>query len=696
MRVQTYDGQLILGQVKLKSQEQFDDIDGTSSVPNDDGAIPDSIEIMTSTGYVRTIKTNFIRFHASSSTPDVNLKRVEFEARELVKESLPRMRKVLEALGTGQNGTESLLYEQDFVYRVFGKNDSLEAKLAGHLFLFDQEVGVAKDWGFSRAAQVYRLRGMAEMDLIKWTEDLSETDALAFSDILFKAVHEKTILEIASDLDRRCIEALLAYALTTYVNGLNNPLEGFARRVLTGICAIVPSEALRILGLVGQLPFDLDPVTRTAGPVVNQLGKMNEANNMNWFIAPPSDKGRQQFEEEAMAIDSARTEEVDDAISTGEDGWLHVHIADVSSSVPLGSPLMTVAGQRVSSVYLPTHRLPMLPHAVTEADSLDPLKSVNRALTFSAKIGSDGAILDYRVQRSLLTGLKRLTYEAADALAGKWDSLQRIAQSHYASRLRSGHVPFHIPKPEIHVHPSERSIEFSLSSKSHQLDSSRFMVGEAMLIAGRVAAMHAIERRIPIPFRGHPIPTSIDPNLISRIRDTKDSSMDYRFDCLRLLSSLAPSTIDTKPTAHWAMGLEAYAKATSPLRRYFDLLLHAQLTASKTALSHSQLDALLPAAYRHEQYLKSLQRASLRFWTLRYAQQRLQAGDALPGPILVLDASSASASTRQRVWIESLGLICYASLLGKLPYNLEPGQVFHAQIVAVDPFKSTIDLQIIE
>jgi hypothetical protein len=692
--VQTYDGQLILGQVKLRNEEQAEVTDVTSV--NGEAAVQDSIEIVTSTGYTRTIRTNFIRFHASPNTADVNLKRMEFEARELVKEGLPRMRKVLEALGTG-NGTEALLYEPDFVHRVFGANSEIEAKLAGHLFLFDQEAGVAKDWGFGRTAQVYRLRGRAEMGLIKWAGELSETDALAFGDKLFKAVHGKAPFEVASDLDRRCIEGLLAYALASHVNTLGNPLEAFARRVLTGISAIVPSEALRILGLVGQLPFDLDPVTRTAGPVVNQLAKTSSHDNTAWFISPPNDKGRRCFDGEAIAIDSARTEEVDDAISTGEDGWLHVHIADVSSSVPLGSPLMTVAGQRVSSVYLPTHRLPMLPHAVTEADSLDPLKAVNRALTFSAKIGSDGAILDYRVQRSLLTGLTRSTYEAADAQADKWGGLQRITQSHYASRLRSGHVPFHIPKPEIHVHPGDKSIEFALASKSHPSDSSRFMVSEAMLIAGRVAAMHAIERHIPIPFRGHPAPTLVDTGLLSRLQAVKeDTGMQHRFDCLRLLSSLAPSTLDTKPNAHWAMGLDAYAKATSPLRRYFDLLLHAQFTASKCPLNDRQLAALLPAAYRHEQYLKSLQRASLRFWTLRYAQQRLQAGDALPGPILILDASSASASTRQKVWIESLGLICYASLLGKLPYNLEPGQTFHTQIVAVDPFKSTIDLQIIE
>jgi hypothetical protein len=146
------------------------------------------------------------------------------------------------------------------------------------------------------------------------------------------------------------------------------------------------------------------------------------------------------------------------------------------------------------------------------------------------------------------------------------------------------------------------------------------------------------------------------------------------------------------------MGLNMYAKATSPIRRYFDMLLHHQLRAARP-LTEPQLATLLPSAYRHEQYLKQLQKLSTRYWTLAYIQRLLSAAPQEDAPylttrLIVLDSSTG---TRQKLWIESLALILYGTLLGKGPgVQLRAGQeIERARILSVDPMRSAIELAIV-
>jgi hypothetical protein len=147
------------------------------------------------------------------------------------------------------------------------------------------------------------------------------------------------------------------------------------------------------------------------------------------------------------------------------------------------------------------------------------------------------------------------------------------------------------------------------------------------------------------------------------------------------------------------MGLDMYAKATSPIRRYFDLLLHHQVKASlanKKPMMESELAMLLPPTYRHEQYLKHLQKASTRYWTLRHIQAVLQGDPTDPRlltRLIILDGAHSGA--RQKVWVESLALILYANVLGKLPAGIAAGsEVETARISAVDPLRTYIELVI--
>ncbi|EPE09426.1 mitochondrial protein cyt-4 [Ophiostoma piceae UAMH 11346] len=108
------------------------------------------------------------------------------------------------------------------------------------------------------------------------------------------------------------------------------------------------------------------------------------------------------------------------------------------------------------------------------------------------------------------------------------------------------------------------------------------MVESIMRLAGETAAKWCAERNIAVPYRGQPaaIPhlerlevlarEVIYPELLQGKRPPEDALVEFR----RLLGS---DEITAVPVPHVTMGAERYTKATSPLRRYSDLVVHWQI-----------------------------------------------------------------------------------------------------------------------
>jgi exoribonuclease R len=138
-----------------------------------------------------------------------------------------------------------------------------------------------------------------------------------------------------------------------------------------------------------------------------------------------------------------------------------------------------------------------------------------------------------------------------------------------------------------------------------------------MVMAGRVAGFIGKNYSIPLPYRYH---------LPQTQEGCKTDSIEQR---LRFLDSLRPAAIDSRPQYHWAMGLFGYVKATSPLRRYLDLLTHQQLKTvvlhgKQAPYSEEELRKMLPRMYSNELYIKRLQHASIKYWLLTHLQTMLQ------------------------------------------------------------------------
>ncbi len=321
------------------------------------------------------------------------------------------------------------------------------------------------------------------------------------------------------------------------------------------------------------------------------------------------------FDKGVISIDSSYTKDVDDAISLdqkGEDIIIGVHITDVSHFVSQDSDLDNDIRQRATSIYFPDLLIPMIPPVLSESSASLTLSEKRPAISVLVKFGPDLRIKDYELKRSIVTVEEALTYEQADQrtnIAGSKESkMLEVALALRSQRLASGALVFKDPELSVHVN-SSGDIEVSVRDRENP---SQILVSELMIMANSLFAHFLRERNIPAIYRSQPAPLE---NV--QLQEAYDPVASYR--CKKLL---ARGTLSLNPEPHSSLGLALYITATSPLRRYTDLLMQRQI---KTALNDNvapldsnQLESILSEISYRLDRAAILERERLRYFFLKY------------------------------------------------------------------------------
>jgi exoribonuclease-2 len=191
--------------------------------------------------------------------------------------------------------------------------------------------------------------------------------------------------------------------------------------------------------------------------------------------------------------------------------------------------------------------------------------------------------------------------------------LNCLAGAYQQRRQADGAFLLDLPEVMMRVSAGEVLIEPILRLRS------RDMVREAMLMAGEAAARFAIQNGIPFPYvtqeaSGSPAGDN------GTTSSGGAGSLAQRFAQRRLLKR---SQVSSLPGRHTGVGLEAYCRATSPLRRYLDLVAHQQLRAwlaGRALLNEQALLERLGAAEAITGTIAQAEMLSRRHWTLVYLQ----------------------------------------------------------------------------
>ncbi len=266
----------------------------------------------------------------------------------------------------------------------------------------------------------------------------------------------------------------------------------------------------------------------------------------------------------SYAIDNADSNDADDAISIdGDKIW--VHIADVSLIAAAGSELNAYAQERASNLYLPEQIIHMLPIAATKMCALG-LSETSSALSIGFTLESD-EINNIEVVHSLIK-VTNISYDDADGILVSNEhlsKLQSITKAHKQYRDNCGVINLNLPNVDVRFKQGQVSIMPQSSSQSREL------VAEMMVMAGRVVAQFAADNDIVMPYA-----IQDEGEFPQETLDNKDTlSLSESFKATKFFKRSATST---KHLPHFGLGLKAYLRITSPLRRYLDLLAHQQLS----------------------------------------------------------------------------------------------------------------------
>lgn len=309
----------------------------------------------------------------------------------------------------------------------------------------------------------------------------------------------------------------------------------------------------------------------------------------------------------AFAIDDEGNRDPDDAVSVEDLGGgltrLWVHVADVAALAAPDSPLDLEARARGATLYLPDQTIGMLPDALVEQAGLG-LHETSPALSISLDLDAEGnaEAVDVALTRVRVT---RLTYAEAQARleagAEPFVTLARLARASRALRESEGALS--IDLPEVRVKADESGAEVTPLPKPEM----RFVVQECMTLAGWGAAIFADDHSLPLPFATQDAPT----------REVRGDSLSAQWARRK---TLARTRFQPAPGPHHGMGLDLYAQATSPLRRYLDLVVHQQLRALLTGgepLSSRVMAAHIAQAQLNADGTRQAERLSRRHHTLR-------------------------------------------------------------------------------
>jgi exoribonuclease II len=383
-----------------------------------------------------------------------------------------------------------------------------------------------------------------------------------------------------------------------------------------------------------------------------------------------------------LTIDGPLTQDFDDAVSLqmiGEELHLGVHIADVASVIPEGSLLDTTAAERASSQYLPRKQIPMFPEGLS-ADTLSLRQGHDRnAISLLARFDRSGALIDYRFVPTVIRVRERLMYEDVNKTIERHALLQemhKLSQRLRRKRLEQGAMSLSLPELEVRFNGNGAL----LLELVEQETPSRTIIAEFMILYNWLAAKFCMENRIPILFRSQPGPSEKLP------LDEKG----YLYYVFQQRRKLSPLSIQTAPGPHTGLGVDVYIHATSPIRRYLDLVNQRQirhfLLQNGAVYDDKMLEEIRIAEEPTLKKLGLIKRNRLRYWVLKYLT--INRGRKLRA--IVLD----ELKTKYRVALTDFLMI--VDLKRKTGVILRQGQEISVRVTKADPWEDILTLEYME
>ncbi|WP_439606517.1 ribonuclease catalytic domain-containing protein [Hydrogenophaga sp.] len=338
---------------------------------------------------------------------------------------------------------------------------------------------------------------------------------------------------------------------------------------------------------------------------------------------------------QAFSIDDSHTTEIDDALSLQGLGsgtvTLGIHIAAPGLAIAPDSAVDQVARHRLSTVYMPGHKITMLPDEVVQAYTLmagRDCPAVSLYVTFDeatlaiseSRTALERVPIALNLRHDQLDSVITEAWLSGEAPAGSAEPaiaalqptlafIHRLARHLKAQREVVRGKPENFNRPDYTFRlegktgdepVGDETVVIGTRQRGAPLD---LMVAEAMILANSTWGNWLADCGVPGIYRSQ---ASLQPGVKVRM--------------------------GTKAQPHAGIGVKSYAWSTSPLRRYVDMVNQWQIIAcarhGKTAAlaapfkpKDANLFSIISAFDAAYTAYNGFQNGMERYWTLKHLQQ---------------------------------------------------------------------------
>ncbi len=319
-----------------------------------------------------------------------------------------------------------------------------------------------------------------------------------------------------------------------------------------------------------------------------------------------------------ITIDGQLTLDFDDALSVEEkkDHYiLGVHIADVGHFIKKGSIIDREAINRGSSIYTFDQRISMLPTCLAEEICSLKTGKLRPAISIIIKLNKNLQIIDYKIIPSIVKVKRQLTYHDVNLIANEDREiiiLHEIAKCFRRQRIANGALP--ISLPEINIWMDENG-EIAVNRVNRE-SPSRMLVSEIMIMANWIMARFLAKHNTPAIFRSQPEPKA-------RLYKGNQGTL---FQNWMQRKNLSRFVLNCRPEHHSGLGLDAYVTATSPIRKYFDLVTQRQIRAILKLEAFYKIEDIEQLIMSLKQTLSSVSKIQSnrhRYWIFKYLEKKI-------------------------------------------------------------------------
>lgn len=298
------------------------------------------------------------------------------------------------------------------------------------------------------------------------------------------------------------------------------------------------------------------------------------------YTKPPQD----QTDLPTFTVDPAESRDFDDAISI-VGNTVYVHIVDIHAQMSQSSPEEKEAARLGFTLYTPEGNHNIVPTEKAEHEWSLIADHERKVITIEIRYNDEYNVEGYDIYPAAIIVKHRYNYDNAPAIHLAKVLMERVQRTNYT-----------IPQLQLTVNKSTGQVydvQHAINTDMNHRMIETFMVTANMIVSDHLRARSPSYANIPQRFhrklRGLP---------------THPPTGDPIVDSFLAIKTYAYAVYDPEQCGHYGLNLQSYTHFTSPIRRYFDVLIHRMLAGVQ--YSNSELQTILDHLNRREQVIAAL------------------------------------------------------------------------------------------